>query len=152
MPNRKVDMASENPVVSLLSRVPGISNIDDSSDRVNSIVGTVIRCTYQGQRAVAVGANAKVQIGALLDLVDLHLHGEDTVGQTKVTSDEVTLFLVEDRWDTEAEGALRTLAAQLDAKFRVKLRRLSSRAEIMPISAHGLDDIGDHEKYRYTEW
>ena len=36
---------------------------------------SVIRCIYDGQRAVAVGndASAKTQIGALLDLLHLHL-------------------------------------------------------------------------------
>lgn len=145
-------MASENPVVRLLKHVPGISQIDDSSDRINSVVGSVVRCIHEGRRAVAVGADTKVQIGALLDLVDLHLHGADRVDQTCVAPDEVTLFLVEDRWDTEAEGALRTLAAQLEVKFRVHLRRLTSRAEILPISPHGLDDLGDHQKYRYSDW
>jgi hypothetical protein len=29
---------------------------------------------------------------------------------------------------------------------------VTSRCELLPISAHGLDDIGDHQKYRYTEW
>ncbi|MGY1753825.1 hypothetical protein [Blastococcus sp. SYSU D01042] len=115
-------------------------------------MGSVVRCVHKGRRAVAVGAETKVRIGALLDLVDLHLHSADTVCQTPVAPDEVTVFLVEDTWDTEAEGALRTLAAQLDTKFRVDLRRLTSRGEILPISAHGLDDLGDHQKYRYSDW
>ncbi|MGY1915855.1 hypothetical protein [Blastococcus sp. SYSU DS0973] len=115
-------------------------------------MSTVLRCVYDGQRAVGVGTDSKTQIGGLLDLVDLHLHGDDTVEGVPVSPDEVTLLLADDDWDTEAEGALRTLSAQLRATFRVNLRRLTSRAEILPISGHGLDDIGDHERYRYTEW
>ncbi|WP_369253345.1 hypothetical protein [Geodermatophilus amargosae] len=113
---------------------------------------TVIRCVYDGKRAVAVGTTTKNQIEGLLDLVDLHLHGADVLDDTAVAPDEVVLLLVQDDPDTEAEGALRTLAAQLKAPFSVVLKRLTSRGEVLPISGGGLDDLGDHEKYRYTEW
>ncbi|MGY1640861.1 hypothetical protein ACI782_06960 [Geodermatophilus sp. SYSU D00703] len=143
-------MSAHTPVVPLLESVPGVSHVDATTDRANSIVNTVVRCVYEGRRAVTVGTDTRTQIGALLDLVDLHLAG---VGAgTPVASDEVVLLMVQDRWDTEAEGALRTLAAQLRGPFRVLLRRLNSKGEVLSISAGGLDDLGDHEKYRYTEW
>ena len=145
-------MSSAKAVVSMLEQVPGISQVDATADRVNSIGNTVIRCVFGGRRAVAVGSDAKTQIDALLDLVDLHLHGPATVGEASVAADEVVVILVHDAWDSEAEGALRTLAAQLRAPFRVVLRRLNSRGDVMPISASGLDDLGDHQKYRYSDW
>src|SRR4051794_10946903 len=143
-------MSPQNPVVPLLEQVDGVSGIDASTDRVNSIVNTVVRCVYDGKRAVAVRADTKTQIDALLDLVDLHLFGGDVVADAPVASDEVALLLVQDVWDSEAEGALRTLAAQLKGDFRVVLHRVNGRGEVLPISASGLDDLGDHEKYRYT--
>ena len=149
---REVDVKPVDPVVFLLKQLSGVSQVDATSDRVNSVVSSVVRCVYNGQRTVAVGSGSNARIGALLDLVDLHLHGEDRVGETPVSADEVTVLLVDDTWDTEAEGALRTLSAQLDAPFRVNLRRLTSRVEVLPISGAGLDDMGDHQKYRYTEW
>ncbi|QXG76719.1 hypothetical protein KUM42_03980 [Modestobacter sp. L9-4] len=145
-------MPTSNSLVTLLEQLPGVSQVDATSDRVNSIGNTVVRCVYDGRRAVAVGADGRTEIDALLDLVDLHLHGAGVVGDTAVVADEVVLLLVQDAWDTEAEGALRTLAAELRAPVRVLLRRLNSRGDLLPISASGLDDIGDHEKYRYTEW
>ncbi|SFE51929.1 hypothetical protein [Blastococcus tunisiensis] len=145
-------MTALKDVAELLEQVPGVSDIDGKNDRVESIVGTAVRCLYNGQRTIAVGTDTKTQIGGLLDLIDLHLHGQGDYKGVPVAADEVTLFLADDAWDTEAEGALRTLAALLDAEFRVNLRRLTSRAEVLPISRHGLDDLGDHEKYRYSDW
>jgi hypothetical protein len=145
-------MSDEIDVPELLKRVPGTTAIDGTADRRNSVNNTVVRCVYDGRRAVAVGTSTKNRIDGLLDLVDLHLHGEHLVSGTRVASDEVVLLLVQNEWDTEAEGALRTLAAQLEAPFSVTLRRVNSRGEVLPVSASGLDDLGDHEKYRYTEW
>src|SRR3954451_23294568 len=143
-------MSAHMPVVPLLESVPGVSHVDATTDRANSIVNTVVRCVYDGRRAVAVGSDTRTLSGALLGLVDLRLAGVDA--GTPVASDEVVLLMVQDRWDTEAEGALRTLATQVRGPFRVVLRRLNSKGEVLPISAGGLDDLGDHEKYRYTEW
>jgi hypothetical protein len=145
-------MSLEPDVADLLDKVEGVTAIDPTADRRNSVNNTVVRCIYDGRRAVAVGTSTKNQIDGLLDLIDLHLHGDDLVGDTSVASDEVVLLLVQDDWDTEAEGALRTLAAQLEAPFSVTLKRLNGRGEVLPISASGLDDMGDHERYRYTEW
>ncbi len=145
-------MLTREALISLLHQMSGVSAIDASSDRRHSVVNTVVRCVYEGRRAVAVGTDTKTQIGALLDLVDLHLHDADVLDGTPVASEEVTLLLAQDEWDTEAEGALRTLAAQLHAPFRVDLRRLTSQGGVLPISAAGLEDMGDHQKYRYTDW
>ncbi len=145
-------MSVEADVAELLDGVPGVTSIDPRADRRNSVNNTVVRCVYDGKRAVAVGTSTKNQIDGLLDLVDLHLHSADVVGGTAVVPDEVVLLLVEDDWDTEAEEALRTLAAELEAPFSVVLKRLNSRGEVLPISGGGLEDLGDHEKYRYTEW
>jgi hypothetical protein len=139
-------------IIALLERMPDVTAIDATSDRSNSVTNTVVRCVRQGRRTVVVGTDSKTQIGGLFDLVDLHLHGADVRDGTPVASDEVTFLLATDEWDTEAEGAVRTLAAQLDAGFQVDLRRLTSRGEVLPISAAGLDDLGDHRKYRYTDW
>ncbi len=132
--------------------MPDVTAIDATSDRSNSVPNTVVRCVRQGRRTVAVGTDTKTPIGGLLDLVHLHLHGADVRGGTPVVRDKVTFLLATDEWDTEAEGAVRTLAAQLDAGFQVDLCRLTSRGEVLPISAAGLDDLGDHRKYRYTDW
>jgi hypothetical protein len=143
---------SRECIIALLERMPDVSAIDAASDRRNSVTSTVVRCVRRGRRTVAVGTDTKTQIGALLDLVDLHLHGADVRDGTPVAPDEVTFLLAADDWDTEAEGALRTLVAQLDAGIRVDLHRLTSHGEVLPISAAGLDDLGDHRKYRYTDW
>ena len=145
-------MLSRECIIALLERMPDVTAIDATSDRSNSVPNTVVRCVRQGRRTVAVGTDSKTQIGGLLDLVDLHLHGADVLDGTPVAPDEVTFLLATDDWDTEAEGAVRTLAAQLDAGFQVDLCRLTSRGEVLPISAAGLDDLGDHRKYRYTDW
>ncbi len=54
---------------------PDLHDPDASPDYANGISSKVVRCRYDGRRAVAVGADlsAKAQIGALVDLLDLHL-------------------------------------------------------------------------------
>jgi hypothetical protein len=102
---------------SLPDCIDGFSHTDRSTDRVNSIVNTVVRGVYDGKRAVAVGTDTRTQIDGLLDLVDLHLNTPNVVGETEVDRDEVVYLLLRDDWDSEAEGALRTLASQLRAPF-----------------------------------
>src|SRR4051794_5436558 len=73
----------------------GARDVDDRPDRVNSISSKVIRCEFKGQRAVAVSGetDTKTQIGAVLDLLDLHYAGDGTYRGQPVADDEVTLFL-----------------------------------------------------------
>jgi hypothetical protein len=54
----------------------GARDVDDSPDYVDSVSGVVIRCVYEGRRTVAVGSVAATEerIGAVLDLIDVHLH------------------------------------------------------------------------------
>jgi hypothetical protein len=54
----------------------GARDVDDSPAYVNSVSGVVIRCVYEGRRTVAVGSVASTEecIGAVLDLIDMHLH------------------------------------------------------------------------------
>jgi hypothetical protein len=144
-------MSTNNRVVALLEQVPGVSDIDPTTDRVNWITKDVVRCVYEGKRAVAVDSDTKTQINALLDLVDLHLNRGTSLGEARVAADELVLFLVSDDADSEPEGALRTLAAEVDG-LKISLVRLTSDAELLPIAAGGLDDLHDHEKYRYTDW
>jgi len=145
-------MPTSPSLVSLLEQVPGVSAIDATTDRVDWVSSSVIRCIYDGRRAVAVGTDAKTQINGLLDLVELHLEHGSRVGGTRVAPDEVVLLLAEDDEDGEAEGALRTLAARWRGPFAITLRRLTSRGEVLPIRAGALEDLGDPEEYRYTEW
>lgn len=143
---------SRECIIALLERMPDVTAIDATSDRSNSVMNTVVRCVRQGRRTVAVGTDTRTPIGGFLDLVHLHLHGADVRDGTPVVPDEVTFLLATDESDTETEGAVRTLAAQLDVGFQVDLCRLTSHGEVLPISAAGLDDLGDHRKYRYTDW
>jgi hypothetical protein len=101
---------SRECIIALLERMPDVSAIDATSDRRNSVMNTVVRCVRQGRRTVAVGTDSKTQIGGLLDLVDLHLHGADARDGTPVVTNEVTFLLATDDWDTEAEGAVRSLS------------------------------------------
>ncbi|MGY1842057.1 hypothetical protein [Modestobacter sp. SYSU DS0875] len=149
---RKVEMSAHTSLPELLRRPPEISNVDATPDFANGLGSAVVRCVFRGQRVVAVDSDTKTRVGALLDLVDLHLQGDDSVGDSAVASDEVTLLVADNRWETEAEGALRTLAAQLDTTFRVDLRWLTTDGEVLPITTSGLDDLGDHRKYHYTRW
>ncbi|WP_167043427.1 hypothetical protein [Salinibacterium sp. ZJ454] len=61
-------------MMALLASVPGANPISER-DRRNSISSEVIRCTLNGEPAVAVGAeySVKTKVGALLDLLDLTL-------------------------------------------------------------------------------
>src|SRR5215218_10175650 len=106
-------MSTDNPVVPLLRTVSGVTGIDAEIDRVDRISSAAVRCVVDGRRAVAVGGtDAKTQIDGLLDLVDLHLEHGSRLGETRVAADEVVFLLVRDDEDSEAEGALRTLAAR----------------------------------------
>ena len=83
-----------------------------SGDRRTSVSSSVIRCIYDGQRAVAVGndASAKTQIAALLDLLHLHYDGADEATPSVANRDEVTIILGDHK--NEAVDALCTLREQ----------------------------------------
>ena len=84
-----------------------------SGDRHTSVSSSVIRCIYDGQRAVAVGgdASSRTQITALLDLLHLHYDGADETRPRVVNADEVTIILGDHK--NEAVDALCTLRDNL---------------------------------------
>ena len=89
-----------------------------TSDKTNSVSSKVIRCVYDGQRAVAVGddAESRTQIAALLDLLDLHLTGGGQHQGVDVASDSVTLLLGgRPKGQMEALDAVHTLVSILQA-------------------------------------
>src|SRR4051812_43183324 len=123
---RKAPMSRNSSLTDLLETIPSISRIDATPDKVNSISSAVVRCLYDGERAVAVGSDTKKQIGALLDLVDLHLHGGGRIGDLPVRGDRVTCLIWENSPVTEAIDALRRLVSCLRAPFEVRLLRMTS--------------------------
>ncbi|MGH8962409.1 MAG: hypothetical protein ACRDWT_14685 [Jatrophihabitantaceae bacterium] len=80
-----------------------------SGDRRTSVSSSVIRCIYDGQRAVAVGSDAssKTQIAAMLDLLHLHNDGADPATAVVTNRDEITIILGDHK--DEAVDALCTL-------------------------------------------
>lgn len=103
MPSRAeiLDPGREHPFT--VTALPG--------DRRTSVSSSVIRCIYNGQRAVALGddASAKTQIAALLDLLHLRYDGADEATPSVTNRDEVTIILGDH--ENEAVDALCTLHA-----------------------------------------
>lgn len=101
-----------------------LEHADDSPDHANGVSSAVIRCLYEGQRAVAVGADAtaKTQIAALVDLVDLHLHGDGQYRGIDVPPDDVAILLGgRHKGRREAIDALRILIGAMRSGPRVRL-------------------------------
>jgi hypothetical protein len=144
-------MFADRSLEDLLRTIPGVSHVDVTPDKVNSVSSAVARCVYDGDRAVAAASDTKTQIGALLDLVDLHLHGADRVAGAPVRADRVTCLVVEDDPASEAIDALRTLAACLRAPFEVRLLRVTTDGTVRPV-ASGTPDLSDIDRYRYKRW
>lgn len=93
----------------------GAHDVNDQPDWTNSVSSVVLRCRFQGRRTVAVGSDASTEqcIGAVLDLLDLHLAEGVRYAAAAVAADEVSVILGE-RSDTEALDAIGTLIAALD--------------------------------------
>jgi hypothetical protein len=100
----------------LMKRLPawGAVDVTDLPDKPNSVSSVVIRCSYQGRRTVAVGSDATTEecIGAVLDLLDMHLHAGAAFAGSPVAGDEVTV-VVGERANTEALDAIGSLVAEL---------------------------------------
>ncbi|MBN1093433.1 hypothetical protein JKP75_13195 [Blastococcus sp. TML/M2B] len=92
----------------------GAQDVTDKQDRKNSISSTVMRCRLDGRRTVAVasGASTETCIGAVLDLLDLHLHGAGASAGEGEPAGEVAVVLGE-RENTEALDAIGSLLAAM---------------------------------------
>ena len=101
------------------------ANPDASSDYPNSISGAVIRCVWDGEEAVAVGADRTVdtKVGALLDLIELRSERARGRQARHSMEENVTLVLghVDDDTHREAVDALATLRAAYIGPGRIRL-------------------------------
>lgn len=138
-------MFADTPLDEFLHRVPGVSHVDVTPDKINSVSSAVARCMYEGDRAVAAASVTKTQIGALLDLVDLHIHGNDRLAGAVVRSDRVTCLLLDDDPASEAVDALRTLVASLHAPFDVRLLQVNTDGAVRSVSP-GTPDLSNAEE------
>lgn len=112
----------------LLKLLPNLqfTEVDARGDRTNSVSSAVVRGIYEGQRAVAVTGDSKTQIGAFVDLVDLHLHGGSSYHGQPVDHYEVSILFVENPDSDEAKDGLRTLAASIQNGPKVHLIQISA--------------------------
>ncbi len=127
----------------------GLEHTVADPDYDNSISSQVVRCEYDGQRAVAVGcdATAKTQIGALLDLLDLHLTDKGRYQGIEVEPDAVTLLLGgPPNGKSEAVDAIGTLVRAMRSGPRVRV--LEHRDEAGWVAAAEPPvDLGDLRLY-----
>src|SRR3954452_13747934 len=129
-----------------------LEHADGKPDYENGITSKVIRCVFEGQRAVAVSGDEspKTQIAALLDLLDLHLQGKDRYKDVAVRPDEVTLLLGGRRKGSrEAVDAVRTLVRTMREGPRVRLLEHDGASGWRPVADEPFDlrDVAN-----YPEW
>jgi hypothetical protein len=130
----------------------GAEDVDDSPDYPNSVSGVVIRCVYQGRRAVAVGSDASTEacVGAVLDLIDVHLHDGATYRGRKVAREEVCVVLGE-RSNTEALDAIGTLVDAMHGELSVELLVTSAGERPVPMPLAAADFRGSTKAQQYLE-
>ncbi len=130
----------------------GAEDVDDSPDYPNSVSGVVIRCVYQGRRAVAVGSDASTEacVGAVLDLIDVHLHDGATYRGRKVAPEEVCVVLGQ-RSNTEALDAIGTLVHAMDGGPSVELLVTSAGERPVPMPLAAADFRGSAKAQQYLE-
>lgn len=105
--------------------VPGaLQRPDGSPDYAHSVASKVVRCLHEGKRAVALGEDvgSKIQIAALLDLLELHRSGANAYQGQPVDPDEVVVLLGgRPNGRAEAVDALATLARAMCGGPTVRL-------------------------------
>ncbi len=128
-----------------LKGVPGANPIA-KQDRKNSISTKVIRCHHDGQLAVAVGSDsgAKVQIAALLDLLDLHLQSPD-----RDSAQQVTLILGGCPDGPEALDAIGTMVHSMTSGPQVRVLVADDKGLLAPVETEPCDFSTDAE---YSGW
>lgn len=133
--------ATQVELLAHLRSLPGSDPVA-TQDRKNSISSKVIRCHYDGQRAVAVAAEhgAKVQIPALLDLLDLNHH---VWGR----QDEVTLVVGQP--SSEALDAVGTLVSCMTSGPAVRVVSLAGDGTARDVDAQAQTFASDAE---YPRW
>lgn len=112
----------------------GATHINLRRDQKNSISSQVVRCIFEGRRAVAVAGTAKaeVQIKALLDVVELHL--ADAPAGGRVTADEVTVLVQDSPRLAEVRDALATLASAMRGGPAVRVLLLDLDGNGQPLN------------------
>lgn len=128
-----------------------LEHADGSTDYANGISSKVIRCRYDGQRAVAVGvdAGAETQIAAVVDLFDLHLHGGGQYRGMGVSADEVTVLLGgRHKGRREAVDAVRTLTTAMRLGPRIRLLEHDADEWAAPSDVPwDISDVGHYASY-----
>jgi hypothetical protein len=128
-----------------------VQDPDGSPDFSNGIGSKVVRCRFDGCRAVAVGADTPttVQINALLDLLDLHLHTQPDHADIPVSTDEVAVLLGgRYKGRSEAVDALGTLVRAMRTGPRVRL--LEHTEAWRPVGDAAVDFRTPHLYPRYA--
>jgi len=111
-------------MLAMLRERPG-AQPDATPDRKNSISSAVIRCSWDGDHAVAIGADRSVdtKIGALIDLIELRSERARGRRGRHLMEENVTLLLGYRRDDTHREvvDALATLRDAYNGPGRIRL-------------------------------
>lgn len=128
----------------------GAQDVDDSPDKANSVSGVVIRCVYEGRRTVAVGSDASTEecIGAVFDLIDVHLHHGATHRGREVAADEVRVVLG-GRSTTEAFDAIGTLVHAMHGAPSIQLLVTGAGERPAPVPLAPADFSGSEKAQRY---
>ena len=133
----------------LLDQLGKLENAEVSAkqDRLNSVSSKVIRCRYEGQQAVAVGADTdgKTQITALLDLLDLHRHAR----MKDTAADAVTLIIGGRAGGPEALDAIGTLVRSMTAGPTIRVLVGNAQGVLEPVTPLLCDFSKDSE---YPRW
>ncbi|MCZ2826084.1 MULTISPECIES: PGN_0703 family putative restriction endonuclease [unclassified Modestobacter] len=130
----------------------GARDVDDSPDYVNSVSGVVIRCVYEGRRTVAVGSDATTEqcIGAVLDLLDVHLHEGSTYRGAPVDGDRVSVVLGE-RSNSEALDAIGTLLHAMRGGPSIEVLVTGAGEKPLPLPLAAADFSGSAKAQQYLE-
>lgn len=126
------------------------TDIDASRDVRNSISSAVVRCRFDGRSAVAVAADTKTTIGAVLDLLSLHLTGAPPTVANSVHPDEVVL-MVANGTSQEALDAIGTLTDNIVAGPSVRVVRVDPDGQTSPLPMRAMD-FTDPVEGRYEGW
>lgn len=143
-------MLTHSELLKLLPTL-GFTGLDSRRDVKNSISSKVVRGVYQGQRAVAVTGDSKTQIGALVDLVDLHLNGDGTSQSKPLPPTEVNLLFARNPSSDEAEDALRTMAWTIADSLTVHLIQVGTDGDTSELAPEPCT-FEDTQKYRFERY
>lgn len=118
----------------------GAQGVMNTPDHVNSISSRVVRCSFQGRRTAVLseGSSTGACVGAVLDIIDMHLAEGRTFAGATVMADEVAVVL-DHRVKDEAWDAVGSLVSALSAGPRVTVFRARGDESPEPVSTQAAD-------------